>query len=61
MGDGAGTWLRREVIAAEGQSEGRKMLLHELAQREICGYAECPSRVRAREHAAAAQAAGVGR
>jgi len=47
--------LRREVLAAEGQSEGRKMLLHELAQREVCGYADCPSRVRAREHAEAAR------
>jgi precorrin-2 dehydrogenase/sirohydrochlorin ferrochelatase len=26
-------------------------LLHELAQREVCGYAECPSRMRARQHA----------
>ena len=43
--------LRREVIAAEPVGEERKLLLHELAQREVCGYAECPSRMRARQHA----------
>jgi hypothetical protein len=31
--------------------EERKVLLHELASREVCGYAECPSRMRARQHA----------
>jgi len=44
--------LRREVLAAEGPGEGRKALLHELAQREVCGYDQCPSRLRTREHAA---------
>jgi len=48
--------LRREVLAIEPQSEARKLLLHELAQRDVCGYAECPSRLRAREHAAAVNA-----
>jgi precorrin-2 dehydrogenase/sirohydrochlorin ferrochelatase len=43
--------LRREVTAAEPVGEERKLLLHELAQREVCGYAECPSRMRARQHA----------
>jgi precorrin-2 dehydrogenase/sirohydrochlorin ferrochelatase len=54
---GTGEWLmelgrlRREVTAAEPVGEERKLLLHELAQREVCGYAECPSRMRARQHA----------
>ncbi len=43
--------LRREVTAVEPIGEERKMLLHELAQREVCGYDQCPSRMRAREHA----------
>ncbi len=53
----AGEWLeelgrlRREVTAAEPIGEPRKLLLHELASREVCGFAECPARVRAREHA----------
>jgi precorrin-2 dehydrogenase/sirohydrochlorin ferrochelatase len=42
--------LRREVTAVEPVGEVRKALLHELAQREVCGYAECPSRMRARQH-----------
>jgi precorrin-2 dehydrogenase/sirohydrochlorin ferrochelatase len=45
--------LRREVTAAEPIGEPRKLLLHELASREVCGYAECPSRMRARQHARA--------
>jgi precorrin-2 dehydrogenase/sirohydrochlorin ferrochelatase len=45
--------LRREVTAVEPVGEERKVLLHELAQREVCGYAECPSRMRARQHARA--------
>ena len=43
--------LRREVTAVEPIGEERKALLHELAKREVCGYAECPSRMRARQHA----------
>jgi precorrin-2 dehydrogenase/sirohydrochlorin ferrochelatase len=43
--------LRREVTAVEPIGEPRKLLLHELAQREVCGYGQCPSRLRAREHA----------
>ena len=43
--------LRREVTAVEPIGEERKLLLHELAQREVCGFAECPSRMRARQHA----------
>ena len=35
----------------EPLNEERKWLLHQLAQREVCGYEECPSRVMAREHA----------
>jgi precorrin-2 dehydrogenase/sirohydrochlorin ferrochelatase len=42
--------LRREVTAVEPVGEVRKALLHELAAREVCGYAECPSRMRARQH-----------
>jgi precorrin-2 dehydrogenase/sirohydrochlorin ferrochelatase len=43
--------LRREVTAVEPIGEARKSLLHELAHREVCGYDQCPSRLRAREHA----------
>src|SRR6202012_2974622 len=43
--------LRREVTAVEPIGEARKGLLHELVQREVCGYDQCPSRLRAREHA----------
>jgi precorrin-2 dehydrogenase / sirohydrochlorin ferrochelatase len=45
--------LRREVVAVEPIGEPRKQLLHELAQREVCGFAGCPSRMRARQHARA--------
>jgi precorrin-2 dehydrogenase/sirohydrochlorin ferrochelatase len=44
--------LRREVTAVEPIGEPRKLLLHELAAREVCGYDGCPSRLRARQHAA---------
>ena len=53
----AGDWLtelgnlRREVVAAEPLNDERRWLLHQLAQREVCGYDQCPSRVMAREHA----------
>jgi precorrin-2 dehydrogenase/sirohydrochlorin ferrochelatase len=43
--------LRREVTAVEPIGEARKLLLHELAQRDVCGFDGCPSRMRAREHA----------
>jgi precorrin-2 dehydrogenase/sirohydrochlorin ferrochelatase len=43
--------LRREVTQMEPLNEERKWLLHQLAQREVCGYDQCPSRVLAREHA----------
>ena len=43
--------LRREVTAVEPVGEERKLLLHELAQREVCGFDACPSRMRARQHA----------
>jgi len=36
--------LRREVLAQHPRSEERKMLLHELAQRQACDSASCPSR-----------------
>ena len=36
--------LRREVTAVEPLGEERKLLLHELAQREVCGFDGCPSR-----------------
>jgi precorrin-2 dehydrogenase/sirohydrochlorin ferrochelatase len=53
----AGDWLtdlgnlRREVTQMEPLNEERKLLLHQLAQREVCGFDQCPSRVIAREHA----------
>lgn len=43
--------LRREVIGMEPLGEPRKMLLHQLAQREVCGAEACPSREMARAHA----------
>lgn len=43
--------LRREVTAVEPIGEPRKQLLHELAQRDVCGFDGCPSRMRARQHA----------
>ncbi|SNS83270.1 precorrin-2 dehydrogenase [Granulicella rosea] len=43
--------LRREVTQMEPLNEERKLLLHQLAQREVCGYDGCPSRVLARQHA----------
>jgi len=41
------------VTAVEPVGEERKLLLHELASREVCGFDGCPSRMRAREHARA--------
>src|ERR1700722_848196 len=43
--------LRREVTQMERLNEERKWLLHQLAQREGCGYDVCPSRGLARQHA----------
>lgn len=43
--------LRREVVAAEPLNESRRLLLHELARRQVCAYDQCPSRQLAREHA----------
>ena len=43
--------LRREVVAAEPLNDERKLLLHQLAQRDVCGYDACPSRAMARRHA----------
>ena len=43
--------LRREVVAAEPLNESRRLLLHQLASREVCGFDQCPSRILAREHA----------
>lgn len=46
--------LRREVLAACPSGEERRLLLHALAQRQICGSPACPSRqgAFASEHAA---------
>ncbi len=43
--------LRREVVAAEPLNDERKLLLHQLAQRDVCGFDACPSRAMARRHA----------
>ena len=43
--------LRREVVAAEPLNEQRRLFLHQLAQREVCAYDQCPSRQLARAHA----------
>jgi precorrin-2 dehydrogenase / sirohydrochlorin ferrochelatase len=53
----AGDWLtdlgnlRREVTQREPLNEERRWLLHQLAQREVCGFDACPSRLLARQHA----------
>lgn len=45
-----GPWLqnvgevRREVLATQPRSEERKLLLHQLAQRQVCESLSCPSR-----------------
>lgn len=36
--------LRREVLATHPRGDERKALLHQLAQRQVCGSASCPSR-----------------
>jgi len=36
--------LRREVLVAHPASEERKLLLHQLAHRELCDSQECPAR-----------------
>ncbi len=43
--------LRREVLQMEPLGEPRKLLLHTLATREVCGAEACPSRQMARAHA----------
>jgi len=40
--------LRREVLASQPRGEERRLLLHELAQREICDSALCSTRQLAR-------------
>ena len=53
-----GSWLaslgglRRDVLAAYNPGEERKILLHQLAQRDVCDSASCPTRKLAfsREH-----------
>ena len=42
--------LRREVLATHPGGEARKLLLHELAQRQICDSDLCPSREMANGH-----------
>ncbi|MDE3188601.1 MAG: uroporphyrinogen-III C-methyltransferase [Acidobacteriota bacterium] len=36
--------LRREVLGTHPRGDARKALLHQLAQRQVCGSASCPSR-----------------
>lgn len=43
--------LRRDVVAVEPLNESRRLILHQLAQRQVCAYDQCPSRLLAREHA----------
>jgi precorrin-2 dehydrogenase / sirohydrochlorin ferrochelatase len=53
-----GTWLddlgnlRREILNAMPAGAERKALLHELAQREVCGAPGCPARAFAKDMAA---------
>ena len=42
--------LRREVLASHPAGEERKLLLHTLAQRDVCESRECPARRLAFEH-----------
>ena len=48
--------LRREVLATHPRSEQRRLLLHELAQRQICDSALCATKQLARTGRGAAQA-----
>jgi uroporphyrin-III C-methyltransferase/precorrin-2 dehydrogenase/sirohydrochlorin ferrochelatase len=48
--------LRREVLAAHPRSEERRLLLHELAQRQICDSALCETKQLARTGRGAARA-----
>ena len=43
--------LRREVLQLEPLNPARNELLHQLANREVCSYDQCPSRILARRHA----------
>jgi uroporphyrin-III C-methyltransferase/precorrin-2 dehydrogenase/sirohydrochlorin ferrochelatase len=51
--DDIGAWLenlgqlRREILEMHPRSEARKSLLHQLAQRQVCESATCPSRLMA--------------
>ncbi|HZD47468.1 MAG TPA: bifunctional precorrin-2 dehydrogenase/sirohydrochlorin ferrochelatase, partial [Silvibacterium sp.] len=36
--------LRREVLAVHAAGEDRKLLLHQLAHRDVCESRDCPSR-----------------
>ena len=36
--------LRREVLATHPRGEARRLLLHQLARRQVCAAASCPSR-----------------
>ncbi len=53
--DDLGPWLdelgglRREVRAATPAGEARNLLLHELAQRQLCSLPSCPTRAFAQE------------
>jgi siroheme synthase-like protein len=40
--------LRRDVLQAHPRGEARKLLLHQLAQRQVCESTSCPSRKMAR-------------
>jgi uroporphyrin-III C-methyltransferase / precorrin-2 dehydrogenase / sirohydrochlorin ferrochelatase len=52
--DDLGAWLaslgqlRREVLESRPRGETRKLLLHQLAQRQVCESSSCPSRLMAR-------------
>jgi uroporphyrin-III C-methyltransferase/precorrin-2 dehydrogenase/sirohydrochlorin ferrochelatase len=46
--------LRREVLATHPKGEDRRLLLHELARRDVCDSALCPTRAMARGKAGAA-------
>jgi len=54
--DDLGPWLqtlgalRREILSSHPRNEGRRLLLHQLAQRQVCESRSCPSRKLAFPH-----------
>jgi precorrin-2 dehydrogenase/sirohydrochlorin ferrochelatase len=43
--------LRREILQHEPANDARREFLHQLANRDVCGFEGCPTRALARRHA----------